>query len=167
MAWQSAAVRATLTMGAPVVPQQRKKQQREQRQAVQIRRRELDAGTKVVNLLGTASVGKPKGCKGCSWIKYWALHSGHAPCTCCAEGCYRTDNISGSHVKIAGSPAAALLHTRWYIVPACPKHNKYSSCKTFQVKRVLAIEAPPSAADRMSSWKADVAKLARALVGKR
>ncbi|KAF6251519.1 hypothetical protein COO60DRAFT_609036 [Scenedesmus sp. NREL 46B-D3] len=155
-------------MGAPVVPQQRNKQQQKQQQGVRIRRRELDAGTKVVNLLGTASVDKPKGCRGCSWIKYWALHSGHAVSTCCAEGCYRTDNISGSHVKIARGPvAAALLHTRWYIVPACPKHNKYSSCKTFQVKRVLAIEAPPSAADRVLSWKADVAKFARTLVGRR
>jgi hypothetical protein len=162
-------------MGAPVVPQHRRKQQQiqqgkqqqKQQRGVRIRRRELDAGTNVVNLLGTANVDKPKGAKGVSWIKYWSLHSQCAVSTCCAEGCYRTDNISGGHVKIAGGPVAALLHTRWYIVPACPEHNKHSSCKTFRVKRVMAIEAPPSAADRVLSWKADVTKLARALVGRR
>lgn len=156
-----------LLMGAPVVPQQRSKQQQKQQQGLRVRRRELYAGTKVVNLLGTGNVEKPKGARGCSWMKYWAVHSGHAVSTCCAEGCYRTDNISGGHVKIAGGPVAALLHTRWYIVPACPEHNKHSSCKTFRVKHVVAIEAPPSTADRVLSWKADVAKLARAFVGKR
>jgi hypothetical protein len=155
-----------------VVPHQRKKQQQgkqqqKQQQEVRIRRRELGAGTKVVNLLGTASVEKPKGARGCSWIKYWSLHSQCAVSTCCAEGCYRTDNISGGHVKIAGGPVGALLHTRWYIVPACPQHNKHSSCKTFRVKHVVAVEAPPSAADRVLSWKADLAKLARAMLGRR
>jgi hypothetical protein len=90
-------------MGAPVVPQHRRqqqqgKQQQKQQQGVRIRRRELDAGTKVVNLLGTANMDKPKGARGCSWIKYWSLHSQSAVSTCCAEGCYRTDNISAAVV---------------------------------------------------------------------
>jgi hypothetical protein len=158
-----------MSMAARVVPQQQrtKQQKQKQQQGVQIHWKELNPGTKVVNLLGTANVDKPKGAKGCSWIKYWSVHSGHPVSTCCAEGCYRTDNISGGHVKIAGGPVAALLHTRWYVVPACPEHNKRSSCKTFRVKRVVAVEAPPSKADRVLSWKADLAKLARAMVGRR
>lgn len=130
--------------------------------------RELRAGVSVVNLLGTADVSKPPGSKASSWIVYWQQHSQQAKTVCCAEGCYRTDNIAGGHVKIASNPAAAaLLHTRWYVVPACPKHNKRSSCKTYKVKRVIAVEAPPSLSDRVISWKADIAKLARAMVGKR
>lgn len=129
----------------------------------------LPKGTTVVNLLGTGDVGKPPGAKGKSWISYYKDHvqlSG--PLMCCAEGCYRADNLSGGHVKVASGPtAAALLHTRWYIVPECPAHNKRSSCKTFTVKPVVAVEAAPALTDRVISWQADVSKLMRTIAGKR
>lgn len=128
----------------------------------------LKKHTTVVNLLGTAGVEKPAGCKGKSWIRYYQDHARTAPMVCCAEGCYRTDNLSGGHVKIANGPtAAALLHTKWYIVPECPAHNKRSSCKTFRVKQTVAVEASPSLVDRVSSWQADLRKLLRTLTGRR
>lgn len=132
-------------------------------------KRTLVQGTTVVNLLGTSVVSKPPGAKGKSWIAYYKEHArASGPLMCCAVGCPRMDNIAGSHVKIASGPtAAALLHTRWYIVPACPLHNKRSSCKTYAVKQVLAVEAAPALGDRLLSWKADMSKLARTLVGKR
>jgi hypothetical protein len=55
----------------------------------------------------------------------------------------------------------------WWIVPTCPAHNKRSSCKTFQTKQVLAVEAPPAVADRVRSWGADVRKVVRTVMGKR
>jgi hypothetical protein len=135
--------------------------------------RELSKGTSVVNLLGTAGVDKPPGAKGKSWIKYWETHVSktykiNGPVMCCAEGCDRTDRISGSHVKIASGPTtAALLHTKWYIVPACPAHNRRSSCKTFTVKPTVAVEATPELADRMSTWTADIKKVLRTVAGKK
>lgn len=84
----------------------------------------LSQGTSVVNLLGTGSVEKPPGAKGKSWIAYYREHVNKAyiisgPLLCCAAGCYRTD-VTGGHVKIASGPTvAALLHTKWYVVPAC------------------------------------------------
>lgn len=128
----------------------------------------LPAGTYVVNLLGTAGVGKPPGAKGKSWISYYRDNVKYAgPLVCCAEGCYRND-LSGGHVKVASGPtAAALLHTRWYIVPVCPAHNKGKSCKTFRVKPVVAVEAKPAVSDRVVSWHADVSKLFRTMAGKR
>jgi len=104
------------------------KQQRNGKQSTQastIHIKDLTAGTTVVNLLGTANIDKPDGFQGMSWIGYWEKHSGMRRTACSAQGCNRTDNISGSHVKIASGPtSAALLHTRWYIVPACPSHNR-------------------------------------------
>lgn len=132
----------------------------------------LSAGTSVVNLLGTGSVEKPPGAKGKSWIAYYKKHVNRkyiiqGALLCCAQGCFRTD-VTGGHVKIASGPtAAALLHTRWYIVPACPAHNRGSSCKTFHVKPTVAVEAAPALTDRVVSWQADVKKLVRTLAGKR
>lgn len=48
---------------------------------------------------------------------------------------------------------------RW-IIPTCPDHNKGLSCKTFQVKRVIAVEAPPKFKARAASWKYEFVKLA-------
>jgi hypothetical protein len=135
--------------------------------------RPLSKGTSVVNLLGTAGVDKPPGAKGKSWIKYWEAHVSkvykiNGPVMCCAEDCSRTDRISGSHVKIADGPTtAALFHTMWYIVPACPAHNKHSSCKTFRVKPTVAVEATPELADRVGSWTADIKKVLRTVAGKK
>jgi hypothetical protein len=133
----------------------------------------LPKGTTVVNVLGTANVGKPPGAKGKSWIQYYrdnvAKTTKGAPVqlVCCAEGCSRADRLSGGHVKIAMGPTtAALLHTKWYVVPECPAHNKGASCKTFRVKPVLAVEATPVLQDRVVSWKADVKKLFNAITGK-
>lgn len=68
---------------------------------------------------------KPPGSRGApSWIAFWEMHAGQRRSVCCAEGCGRRD-VTGGHVKLARHPAtAALLHTRWYIVPACPVHNR-------------------------------------------
>lgn len=132
----------------------------------------LSQGTSVVNLLGTGSVGKPAGAKGKSWIAYYREHVNKTyvisgPLLCCAAGCYRTD-VTGGHVKIASGPTtAALLHAKWYVVPACPAHNKKSSCKTYYTKPTVAVEAPPALVDRLVSWQADVRKLVRTLAGKR
>lgn len=132
----------------------------------------LSAGTTVVNLLGTGGVAKPPGAKGKSWVVYYKDHVNttyriQGALMCCAEGCNRTD-VSGGHVKIASGPtAAALLHTKWYVVPACPAHNRGSSCKTFRVKPVVAVEAPPALTDRVLSWRADVKKLVNTMRGKR
>lgn len=54
-----------------------------------------------------------------------------------------------------------------YIVPTCPAHNKGSSCKTFKVRRVTAVEAPPALGDRVMSWGADVKKMVHSMLGKR
>lgn len=125
-----------------------------------VRVKQLRAGACVVNLLGTAGVAKPPGSSASSWIRYWEAATCVRRTLCCAAGCGRSD-VTGSHVKLAGGPvAAALLHTAWYIVPACPLHNKGSSCKTYAVKAgTLAVEAPPSLGDRLSSWRADAKKL--------
>jgi hypothetical protein len=127
--------------------------------------RRLPTGTAVVALLGTGNVSKPPGAKGRSWIAYYKDHTGMHNLTCCAEGCYNCEQVSGAHVKVADGPAAAaLLHRRWYIVPTCPQHNKRSSCKTFRVKQVYAVEAAPSVADRVRSWGADVRKVVRTVL---
>lgn len=136
--------------------------------------RQLPRGTAVVNVLGSANVGKPPGAKGKSWIAYYRDVVGKATAVsaplqlvCCAEGCSRADRLAGGHVKIASGPtAAALLHTKWYIVPECPAHNRGASCKTFRVKPVYAVEASPALPDRVVSWKADVKKLLNAITGK-
>lgn len=128
----------------------------------------LTQGSTVVNLLGTTGVQKPPGHRTGSWISYWEKHSGDRKSCCSAQGCLRTDRLAGGHVKVASGPTtAALFHTRWYIIPVCPEHNRGSSCKTFQVRQVFAVEAPPTTAERIISWKADATKLLRAMTGKR
>lgn len=47
---------------------------------------------------------------------------------------------------------------RW-IIPVCKDHNKGLSCKTFTVKGVTAVEAPPKFQERVRSWTYDMKKL--------
>eukprot|EP00878_Enallax_costatus_P031081 GHUV01033932.1.p1 GENE.GHUV01033932.1~~GHUV01033932.1.p1 ORF type:complete len:145 (+),score=8.88 GHUV01033932.1:703-1137(+) len=138
-----------------------------QRKVPQVSLLQLKHGSTVVNLLGTTGVQKPVGSSAASWISYWEKYRCQLKTCCCAQGCYRTDRLAGGHVKAARGPTAALHHTKWYIVPVCPEHNKGSSCKTFKVKAVIAVEAPPTRTERILSWQADISKLLRSIAGKR
>jgi hypothetical protein len=84
----------------------------------------LKGGRVVTNALGTGASSPPRGTS--SFIDYYRRATGRPDPPCFADGC-RNRGAHGGHVKLAGSAAGALLSFDWWILPACPAHNKRSS----------------------------------------
>ncbi|KIZ02795.1 hypothetical protein MNEG_5164 [Monoraphidium neglectum] len=124
----------------------------------------LRPGQVVTNTLGTGGASKPRGYS--SFIEFYRAATRARDPPCFAAGC-RGRGTSGGHVKLAPSPLLAAFKLSWYIVPACPAHNKRSSCGSYQVKAgTLAVRVETSLADRVCSLPADGKKLVAAAMGK-
>jgi hypothetical protein len=91
----------------------------------------LRPGQVVTNTLGTGGASKPWGYS--SFIEFYRAATRARDPPCFAAGC-RGRGTSGGHVKLAPSPLLAAFKLSWYIVPACPAHNKRSSCGSYQVR---------------------------------
>lgn len=124
----------------------------------------LRPGQVVTNTLGTASASKPPGYS--SFIEFYRSATGARDPPCFAADC-PSRGVSGGHVKLAASPLAAALTLNWYIVPACPAHNKRSSCGSYPAKGgARAVRVKPSLGERLGSYPADVKKVLAAALGK-
>jgi hypothetical protein len=124
----------------------------------------LKGGRVVTNVLGSGRAAPPPGYA--SFIQFYRHACGLRDPPCFVEGCHAR-GATGSHVKLASSAYAAVFKFDWYIVPACARHNKRSSCGSYAVRRggMPAVRLRPSFGERVVSWAADPRKLLAALKG--
>ncbi|GBF95942.1 hypothetical protein Rsub_08065 [Raphidocelis subcapitata] len=121
-------------------------------------------GRWLTNTLGTGGADPPRGFN--SFISYWRAQTGVANPACYAAGCPGA-GTGGGHVKLAGSAVTALAKFDWWIVPACSRHNKRSSCGSYKAKPgVLAVSVEAGVGDRLRALPAEGKKLIAAFMGK-
>lgn len=124
----------------------------------------LKRGRAVTNALGTGGASKPQGCSSFAEPHRKATGQRGPPCFVC--GC-PNKGTAGGQVKLAPPAAAALVKFDWYVIPACPAHNKRPSCGSYRSKPgTLAVRVTPSLRDRVASWAHDGKKVFAAFLGK-